>query len=175
MSNVYKSTVLYCRQGNHDKEYRIQIVAVVNGWLCKSQYGRRGGNLKEANPMKQPGTLDDADAVFRKLYNDKSVEYTEDEYGYRLREPAPVIYSTTASETKSRVPQSKGELAEAIVNKLGRTAPRADEVEASYTKNQRKTATPVEPKQPAKPQPTDNPTPALFAPARRKLFLEDDE
>jgi hypothetical protein len=158
MSNVYKSTVLYCRHGgNHDKEYRIQVVEVPGGWLCKSQYGRRGSTLKEANPMKQPGTLNDADAVFRKLYNDKSVEYTEDEDGYRLREPAPITYgevAATKAKPKSRVPQSKGELAEAIVNKLGRKEP-----------------------QPAKPQPKpiDNLTPAPFAPARRKLFLEDDE
>jgi hypothetical protein len=233
-SNILKSTVLYCRHGgNHDKVYQIQIKRVPGGFLCESQYGRRGNALKEARPMKQPGTLRQAEEVFWKLYGDKSDEYTEDAFGNRLAGRAPIfdgeartkaaplraavimIFKFDApvnslftcrifSDGSSTCDCRRGEetqcnhlqlikagkafdvsrsftfneidpIQDTWVKALLREAQRYSvKVEAGYAKNQRKTPMPVKPKQ-AAPQPINNPTPALFAPARRKLFLEDDE
>ncbi len=114
--------------------------------------------------MKSIGTRREAENVFEQLYRNKSVEYTEDAYGNRLPGRAPIWEGAPIADTASRMttyaesstsrkakPQSKGELAEAIVNKLGRKYPQS-------------APEPVKPK----PAPVD---PPINAP-RRKIDLD---
>lgn len=92
MREVALKTTLYCRQPpSHDKVYHIQLKQVAGGWLCTSQYGKRGYGMTEANPMEVPAGYAVARAVFMKLYEQKSRKYTEDARGDRLRGSAPII------------------------------------------------------------------------------------
>ncbi len=160
-----KSATLFCRHGTHDKTYVIRLTSLENGlWITSVLYGRRGSNLRPFKPMKQPGTYREADAVFWKLYSAQLDEYTEDEFGRRLQGRPPIEYAESkpdpvgrmttyaeSSATRKAKPQSKGELAEAIVNKLGRKYPQS-------------APEPVKPK----PAPVD---PPINAP-RRKIDLD---
>lgn len=79
-----RSVTLYCREGSSDKEYRISLEALGDGFLVNYANGKRGKPLKHDTKTQSAVGYDEAVKIYEKLLKSKvSGGYTEAESGMR--------------------------------------------------------------------------------------------
>jgi bifunctional non-homologous end joining protein LigD len=82
------STSLYYSEGNSDKEYHAEIIAVSGGNVVNFRYGRRGGTLTSGTKTSSPVDLDSAKNIYDKLIKSKTAKgYIPCSSGARYQSP----------------------------------------------------------------------------------------
>lgn len=94
---MIKSISLYCREGNSDKVYNIEIKEVDSKYVVNFSYGKRGAALNTGTKTNAPVDLESASKIFDKLVREKKAnhykELDDNEGGVAICEPVEKIDS----------------------------------------------------------------------------------